>query len=141
MDTDAGYRLLVDGEEIMPGDEYYGNDRRWSPSRRAGKGNRVTLATFGIYRRPITDTPTAPTQEPERKDSMTVYRVAIVYTPSALDVQKGETESFVMPTAEVLAETKEQAIAVAVLENSDKLKAIQGKPSARWSVKTVACYQ
>lgn len=139
MNTDAGYRLLVAGEEIHPKDEYYSNDGRWGQTVRAGC--HVNQYTQGNYRRPISDTPTAPTPEPERKDSMTVYRVAIVYTPSALDVQKGETESFVMPTAEVLAETKEQAIAVAVLENSDNLKAIQGKPSARWSVKTVACYQ
>jgi hypothetical protein len=45
-----------------------------------------------------------------------------------------------MPSVEVMAESKEQAVAIAVLENSDKLKAIQGKPSARWTVKTAAAF-
>ncbi len=61
---------------------------------------------------------TAPTTK-----TMSIFKVAITQKPSQLEEQAGVVEEMVLPTTEVLANTKEQAIALVVFQNYDKLKA------------------
>lgn len=48
------YRALKDDETIMDGDEFFGWDGRWVPSKEVG--TKVTTYNYKLYRRPLTET-------------------------------------------------------------------------------------
>ncbi len=118
------HRWLDEGETVQVGDEYYGPiSERWY-----GTGEPGRKAKPKQYRRRL-DTPTQPTQTGpatghNESKPMTLHRVWIVQTPSALEQQAGKTEELVLPTVEVLASTKQHAVALAVFQSHDKLAAV-----------------
>ncbi len=71
---------------------------------------------------------------PSQQKTMQVFKVAITQKPSPNELQSGKTEEFVLPSVEVIADSKEHAVAIAVHQSRELLTADIDHPPGRWTV-------